>query len=265
MSRPITITEDLYEKILEDFKKQLQKTKSANGKISYTCNLSKMDDRRVEVQITPTAWIKMNALIQEYASEVGWHGLAERTEEGFLITDLLVYPQSVTGSTVTTDQEELGKWLAGFDAETLKKIRFHGHSHVNFGVTPSTVDINQRQEFLGQLGKDDFYIFLIMNKKGACSAAVYDLKENLLYETEDVDLVLVGVEPDTFSFVQDTKGLVTQKSVAAAVTKAAKATAAPAKKNEKAQQQYDFYSYTQQYGVPYWDEEDDELYARKNK
>jgi hypothetical protein len=40
----------------------------------------------------------------------------------------------------------------------------HGHSHVNFSVTPSFKDDRHRKGLTAQLTPDMFYLFLILNK-----------------------------------------------------------------------------------------------------
>ena len=41
----------------------------------------------------------------------------------------------------------------------------HGHSHVNMGTSPSATDTKLQEDHLAQLQDNDFYIFLIVNKK----------------------------------------------------------------------------------------------------
>ena len=44
---------------------------------------------------------------------------------------------------------------------------YAGHSHVNMGTSPSSVDLNHQEEILRMLGDNDFYIFMIWNKSFA--------------------------------------------------------------------------------------------------
>lgn len=148
------------------------------------------DDRKAEVLFTPIAWIKMYALVMKYTSEVEWHGLVERTSDtSWLVKDILIFPHKVTGSTVISDQQEYETWLNGLDDDTFNALRFHGHSHVNMGVTPSSVDMGYRKNVLNNFGTpvegtDFFYIFLITNKRGELSGQIYDLKNNVLYTND---------------------------------------------------------------------------------
>jgi hypothetical protein len=110
----------------------------------------------------------------------------------FVIEDIFVYPQEVTGATVTTDQEGYTNWLYEFDDETFSKIRMQGHSHVNMGVSPSTVDNGHREKILDQLDDDMFYAFMIWNKRLDCHTLIYDMANNILYDDKDITVKIIG-------------------------------------------------------------------------
>ena len=69
------------------------------------------------------------------------HGTVLRTENSksdsneFIVEDIFVYPQEVTGSTVTTDQEAYSKWLYELDDDIFNNLRMQSHSHCNMGVS----------------------------------------------------------------------------------------------------------------------------------
>jgi len=109
----------------------------------------------------------------------------------FIIEDIFVYPQEVTGSTVNTDQVAYTEWLYGLDDDTFNTIRMQGHSHVNMGVSPSGVDDKHRQQILDQLEPDMFYIFMIWNKSLSTHTLIYDMASNILYEDKDVEVRLI--------------------------------------------------------------------------
>ncbi|MDE6150096.1 MAG: hypothetical protein K2F81_08405, partial [Ruminococcus sp.] len=89
-------------------------------------------------------------------------------------------------ATVNTDQEKYEMWLMGHDDDVFNNIRMQGHSHVNMGVTPSTVDTSLYERILDQLDDTMFYIFMIWNKKKDKTVKIYDLKKNVLFDTSDV-------------------------------------------------------------------------------
>ena len=57
--------------------------------------------------------------------------------------------------------------------------RFHGHSHVNMGVTPSGVDESFYQDILTQV--NDYFIICITNKSNQYTVRFYDVQNNILY------------------------------------------------------------------------------------
>ena len=145
---------------------------------------------RPKIIITTTAGLKMNELVRNCSKEVGWHGFVERVDETtFKITDIVVYPQTVTGTNVTVDELEYAKWLMHLSTEQVKQMRFQGHSHVNMTCSPSPVDTELYNKYLANLTEDDFYIFFICNKRGDITAFVYDLKTNTKYNTSDIDII----------------------------------------------------------------------------
>ncbi|MCL2187772.1 MAG: hypothetical protein FWC16_01925 [Defluviitaleaceae bacterium] len=194
MPRPITITEDMKQVALSDFAELLDDMKLSNGEIKYSRRFNYQDGNAV-VWLTLEAYKKIVALVMGFSDEVGWHGSVSRSGENeFTIDDIFVYPQTVTGSTVNTDQTAYSEWLYSLDDNTFNALRMQGHSHVNMGVSPSGVDDKHRQQILSQLEKDMFYIFMIWNKSLSIHALVYDMKRNVLYENADVEVKLRGGE-----------------------------------------------------------------------
>ena len=197
MAQNIKVTQEIKDKLLKEFAAQLDKFKAIDSKISLTQELSKVTDKRVIVIVTPKALYKMYALVFNYGSEIAWHGLVSRPEQNkFIIEDILVYPQHVASATVETDQEEYTKWLMSLPPETIGKMRFQGHSHVNMQCSPSAVDLNHQKQIVGQLGDDDYYIFAILNKNMNINYWVYDMVSNLKYEMSDIDLLYVDEQTE---------------------------------------------------------------------
>ena len=186
--KPITINQQVQNKILADFKKYLETNRFADNKLNYTCTLQETTKGKAKPRIifTVEAYMKMKALINRTDTEIGWHGTVTREGNNFTITDILVYPQIVSGSNVETDQKEYQDWLMKQPDEIFNKIRYQGHSHVNFGVVPSGPDEILYDRILQSLKKNDYYIFMIANKRDQFTILLYDLKENTLYDKEDV-------------------------------------------------------------------------------
>lgn len=220
MSKPIWLTDELLTQISNEFIANIKKTKMFDGKINYTKNFKWDADEKAIVIFSPVAFAKMTALVQSFDSEVAWHGVATRDakeKNRFYITDIIVYPQVVTGSTVNTDQDEYTKWLYSQDDEVFNNIRMQGHSHVNFATTPSAVDTAHQEKILAQLDKDMFYIFMIWNKKFERTVKIFDLANNTLYENDDVTVTIGAEGVDLDEFLKDAKASVKTKTYQAGV------------------------------------------------
>ena len=141
------------------------------------------------LSISENAYKKMRALVDTSKEEVGWHFLAHKISKAYYeITDVIVFPQKTSAATVTTDDVKYTKWLIEWDDEIFSQIRGHGHSHVNMGVTPSATDIDYQNNMLQNL--EDFYIFLIINKRDDIYAVIADAEENVVYDCKDITVEL---------------------------------------------------------------------------
>lgn len=210
MSKPIKLTDELLQKIQNEFIEKVKSMKMFDGKLKYEREFKwdDSDNDRATVYLSSVAFAKMNALIQQFDSEVAWHGVVERDQEDpsiFRIVDILVYPQIVTGTTVNTDQEAYQTWLYSFDDDVFNNMRMQGHSHVNMSVNPSGVDTTHQEKILEQIAENDYYIFMIWNKKYDHFVRIFDLKNNTLYETADVDVLIGDTGVDLKAFIEESK------------------------------------------------------------
>ena len=216
MGKPIKITKEHLKEAKREFEEMLSSLKLSDGKISFSKTFGG-NEEKTSVYFTSEAWVKMVALIHEFTDEVAWHGLAERSKkpDGYIIYDILVYPQEVSGSTVNTDQEKYQIWLMEHEDEVFNNIRMQGHSHVNMGVTPSAVDTNLYEKILDQLEDSMFYIFMVWNKKFESYTKIYDLQSNILYENDDIEVRLLDTGIGLDSFIANAKDMVSKKSYTA--------------------------------------------------
>lgn len=208
------------------FIKEFDKAVQTGAKLKFERELTKADDK-ASIYFTELAWIKMQSLVREYNSEIGWHGIAQRLEgeeNDYLVSDILIYPQVVTSVTVTPDQAAYDGWLMSQPDEIFNNIRFQGHSHVNMDVGPSNVDTAFYESIVDQLGPNDFYIFMVINKSDKRHIRIYDMKKNLYFQTADVTVKIrndgIGVE----DLLSDAERKVTTKVPAAAQTAVPKQT-----------------------------------------
>jgi len=214
MAKIIKLTPNYIEEVRKAFEEALSSTKLSDGKINFTKTFG-TSKRDATVYFTELAWLKMQTLIREFDKEVAWHGVAMRGEDPskdeYYITDILVYPQEVTGATVNTDQEKYQMWLMEHEDDVFNNIRMQGHSHVNMGTTPSSVDTSLYDRILDQLDDDMFYIFMIWNKKGEKTIKIYDLAKNVLFETQDCTVKILDDGTGIEQFLKNAKSMVKDK------------------------------------------------------
>lgn len=218
MSKPIYLTKEYIDNMVEEFRKNVTDAKMSDGKISFSKSFDYTgeDDTKAYVIFTPMAYVKMLTLLKHFDTEVAWHGTVRREDEDtFVITDVMVYPQTVTGATVNTDQEEYQKWMMTLEDDVFNSMRMQGHSHVNMGTSPSGVDSNHQQQILAQLKEDDYYIFMIFNKRLDHTIKIYDYANNVMYEDKDVIVSVADDEFDVESFIAESDHAVTHKTYAA--------------------------------------------------
>lgn len=212
MSRPIVLTEQLFNQAVEEFKTSLSNMKMSEGKITYNKSFTYKGEDKAYILFKPTAYAKMVRLIESFSSEVAWHGVGERVSEGiFLITDILVYPQTVTGSTVNMDEGKYAMWLMeNADDERFDHIVMQGHSHVRMSTSPSAVDKTHQEEILNQLRPNMFYIFMIWNKHMEHTTKIFDMENNVLYEDSDIEYGIYADDCNLKEFTEAAKDLVVE-------------------------------------------------------
>ena len=219
MARYITLDENAINDARKEFEELLSSGRFPDGKINFSKTIGKID-KKTALRFTESAWLKMRLLVDGFDKEVGWHGVAYRQEDGYLVTDILVYPQETTSTTVNTDRTSYDEWLAGLDDETFNNLRFQGHSHVNMGTSPSGTDEKDQKEWLDMLRPDMFYIFVITNKKNSVYAKIYDLAENICYESTDIVVSIIEDGTGILDFSEEAKKLVREKTYTAPKTTA---------------------------------------------
>lgn len=232
--KPIKLTQELIQQMTAEFMEALSKIKLSDGKVSYqkSFEYKSGEGDGVKILFEPAAYAKMLVLLHSFSDEVAWHGIVNRQDNTtFVIKDILVYPQIVTGVTVDTDQEEYQKWLMKLDDETFNHLRMQGHSHVNMATSPSKTDTDFYARILSQVPDDDYYIFMVFNKRLEHTVKVYDLKNNILYEDKDIEIGIHSEEGDLETFLTEAKELVAKQT---AVTSLASANASKKSKKGKA-------------------------------
>jgi hypothetical protein len=190
--RPIRLNQ----KHLETLKAQVDtmlSTYNADENLTLKLDTSVVtaDVSKPKVFLTTTAYVKMTYLIHNCDKELAWHGTASKINNDYLIEDIFVYPQTVTATTVDSDDVKYPQWCMNLSDEIINKLRFQGHSHVSMPVSPSGRDTTNWKNFLSILKEDEFYIFCIGNKKGEYYWTIYDNAINVMFENKDITWVVV--------------------------------------------------------------------------
>lgn len=212
MARLIKVPEERIQNAIDTFT-GFVRSRALGGELTFKHELDKVDSK-ADLYITELAWLKMKNLVGEFDKEVGWYGCARRVTDGenpstFVVDDILVYPQTVSGATVDFDTAAVAKWkMENYDDERMHRLFLHGHSHVNMGVTPSSTDKEHQRDILDMLNPDQFYIFTIMNKSGSRYLVIYDLLTNTLFEQADIKITILKSKNGILQFVSDAKDLV---------------------------------------------------------
>lgn len=187
-------TDNMKEEILELIQKEFLTKQYYGDKIELSLDLKDLVEARMEqmqitepsIYITTNAYQKINTLVKEFSSEVAWHCLVEHQEGTniYLIYDVLVFPQEVTGTTANGIDGEYEMWLATLPDEQFDNLRCHMHSHVNMGTTPSGIDENYYNNLMTQVR--DYYITMIVNKKHEYYLRFYDKANNIVYVDKEL-------------------------------------------------------------------------------
>ena len=216
--RPLKLNEkeksELINKLLKQFMASLDNYTFGNStKISFEANIGGKLKEKIKLVYSPSAWLKMNALVDNFSSEVSWFGLVNKTDSPLMyyIYDVLVCKQQVNGAKVDTEDDDMLEFLSGLTDEEAEHLHFQAHSHVNMSTSASGTDLQNQADILANMpGNDGFYIFQIWNKRGDINTYFYDLKNNVFYDKDDVEIL---VEDETYgtidNFIAESKKMVT--------------------------------------------------------
>lgn len=202
ISLPNNSKELLRAALLKQIDEVLGKDKSVDKSINIKADVQALiidqypHREKAMVQFKASAFTKLWLMVAEHTQEVAAHCLCIRdTQPGvFTIQDVLMYPQTVTAATVQAT-DDYGPWLMQLDDDQFNRCKMQMHSHVNMSTTPSAVDTSFYNTLLEQV--KDFYIFMIMNKRGEMWFNIYDVANNILYENTDIEYDLLTDDGDS--------------------------------------------------------------------
>lgn len=136
------------------------------------------------VHFTLEAFMKMQFIVDEATSEVGWLGAVRRLSPvEFIVDEIYIVEQKASMAECDLDKDSIADliepWLADPDGiDRANAIRLWGHSHVNMGVGPSPTDVTTFKDFYESC---DYFIMLIQNKRGEMRVDVTTVDSNLIY------------------------------------------------------------------------------------
>lgn len=150
------------------------------GKLKITV----IDDVIPRVLISDTALLKMNYIVKHSQKEVGWLCSVDVKDNVYTLTDVYLFPQTVTDVTVNVSAEDLAKFAENLltqpnGYEIYSSLKCWGHSHVNMEVIPSGTDDTQMDTF------DEgnaYFIRVIANKRGNLRVDLFDYDNGIVYE-----------------------------------------------------------------------------------
>lgn len=177
-----------------------QTTQASNLKIDITDYLPKKEFKeKPRIYIKNDIYEKMFALVTESDVEISWHLFINRDEDKYYVYDIILFPQINGSTSTTTDQDEYAKWMTDLMQNkhiVFENLRGHGHSHVNMNVFSSAIDDQYQEDLLHSVIDDDYYIFFILNKKREMCVLLYDFKSQTLFETRDLEVIILDSKDD---------------------------------------------------------------------
>lgn len=197
--KPIKLTQSTIAKAKENILAQLDGVRLQGTTVNLSYDFADAIKEQLEqtkvkkpiVYMMANTYLKMLEYVMKCDTEIAWHGTVKRGEGDkkhiFFIKDVYLYPQKIAAATVQVDDTKYTQWSDAQDAETFNNRRFQGHSHVNMSTFYSGTDEANKKEFLQDLLDDDYYIFLVTNKRQEHNFEVYDLAQNIIFENKDID------------------------------------------------------------------------------
>jgi hypothetical protein len=195
------------------------------------------------IYITADAYIKMRKLVNDTSTEIGWYGTVTKQpglDEVYIIDDIIVYPQRVTGVTCEQDDDKMFNFEMSLTTEQVNHKRFQGHSHVNMGVTPSGVDEQFYRDLLTQV--NDYFIITVTNKREEYTTRFYDIANNIVYSDLPIKVLTENGSILDAWYEDAKKQLVNRNAISSALGSTTKTyTAADkAKQLQKYSRRYDY-------------------------
>lgn len=162
------------------------------------------------VAVTPLAMGKMQSYVSLCSMEVSWMGHISVENGVHVIDDVFLIDQEVAAATCSFTEEGLSKFMVDMIQEKgidyYNEICVWGHSHVNMPTSPSAQDEKQILEWKDR----DYFIMLILNKRGDVHCEFYDFKNNIAYRSLPVQMFVPNHDQIHQQAQKDIKAFVRQ-------------------------------------------------------
>lgn len=210
----IRLSNEMKQKLLSEYKASLEK--EANEKLAkFSVEMeavvpdqkSEKTENKLTIYYTAEAYAKIVQLVFSHTQEIGWNMVVKKYKNGYRVEDILVYPQKASAAYIEVDTARYGMWRGDPDKvsdEADANLFGQGHSHVNMSTSPSGTDLDQQRQEV-QLKGCGFYLFQIWNKRLEINTFFYDIDNNVLYEKDDVELVIEDGNMNSDEFIADSK------------------------------------------------------------
>ena len=215
--KPIKMTKEAEERMLtsffEKFRKEWETFKENlnDVKFSFSTDLSEVAKEKILIIYSQKAYLRMQALVDFYDTEVGWYGLVERvTDKIFRVYDVKLCKQYVNGAKVDTEDEDTLEFFNSLTDDEAEHLHFQAHSHVKMSTGASGVDLQNQADVVKNMGNSGFYIFQIWNKNNDINTYLYDLDNNVFYDRKDIVLDIEDEDALISDFLDSTTDMVVE-------------------------------------------------------
>lgn len=216
----IRLNNETKQKLLEEYKatllkEMMDKLEKYNEVVNSVAPMkeSAPAQNKLKIYYTAEAYSKIVQLVFSHSLEIGWNMVVKKYKDGYRVEDVLVYPQKASGAYIEVDLPRYGLWKGDPDKvsdEADRNLFGQGHSHVNMDVFASTRDQQQQKDEI-QLKGSGFYLFQIWNKRMDVNSFFYDIDKNILYERNDIELIVEDGNVESTEFIAESKEMLKEK------------------------------------------------------
>lgn len=237
----IRLDNQMKQQLINDYKVTLEKEANEKlAKFAVECETILPRQKphtatdKLKIYYKAEAYAKIVQLVFSHSQEVGWNMVVKRYKDGYRVEDVLVYPQKASGAYIEVDPARYGLWKGDPDKvsdEADANLFGQGHSHVNMGVIPSSRDEQQQKDEI-RLKGSGFYLFQIWNKRLDINSFFYDIDNNIMYDKDDIELIVEDGDMTSIDFVAESKRMLVERVVPPAPATFPKPVAKTDKKKE---------------------------------